>query len=42
MIRDGEVEAKQMDDGADQPFGLPQRQPEDVRKVSAVAIARAE
>jgi len=28
MVRDGEVEAKQMDDGADQPFGLPQRQPE--------------
>src|SRR5215469_12050066 len=26
MVRDGEVEAKQVDDGADQPFGLPQRQ----------------
>ena len=23
-----EIEGKQMDDGADQPFGLPQRQPE--------------
>jgi hypothetical protein len=28
MVRDGEIEAKQTDDGADQPFGLPQRQPE--------------
>jgi len=28
MIRDGKVKAKQMDDGADQPFGLPQSQAE--------------
>ena len=28
MVRDGEIETKQMDDGADQPFGLPQGQPE--------------
>ena len=28
MVRDGEIEAKQMNDGADQPFGLPQSQVE--------------
>ena len=26
MVRNGEIETKQMDDGADQPFGLPQGQ----------------
>ena len=28
MVRHGEIEAEQGDDGADQPFGLPQRQAE--------------
>src|SRR4029077_2899016 len=28
MVRDGEIETKQADDGADQPFGLPQSQAE--------------
>src|SRR3954469_16217036 len=29
MIGDGEVQSEQADDGADQPFGLPERQAED-------------
>src|SRR5215218_3638489 len=29
MIGDGEVQPEQADDGADQPFGLPERQAED-------------
>jgi len=28
MVRDGEIETEQADDGADQPFGLPQSQAE--------------
>src|SRR5437667_4788292 len=28
MVRDGEIETEQVDDGADQPFGLPQSQAE--------------
>jgi hypothetical protein len=40
MVRDSEIEAKQMDDGADQPRRKARRNT--ARKVSAVAIARAE
>jgi hypothetical protein len=28
MVRDSEIETEQADDGADQPFGLPQSQAE--------------
>jgi hypothetical protein len=40
MVRHCEIQPKQADDGADQPFGLPER--ETARSVSAVVIARAE
>ena len=35
-----EIQPKQVNDGADQPFGLPERQT--ARSISAVVIARAE
>ena len=43
MVRHGKLEAEQVEDGADQPFGLAQRQAEHgARSVSAVRIARGE
>ena len=42
MVWHREIETEQGDDGADQPFGLPQRQRNTALNVSAVAIARPE